>query len=191
MKAIETVYRGYRFRSRLEARWAVFFDELALKWEYEPEGFELGDGETYLPDFFLPESNLWVEVKAAGLGETGHGKAGRFRDNVGRAIVVVAGDPMDHTGRLFCWDVGDSSAGTSDWDAVVRWGARHRKPDGLVLDAEWRGRVLMADECFETCLDTLDGNAADSYTFEMAARAARQARFEHGQRGAPSQWQRA
>lgn len=43
IKAIETVYRGYRFRSRLEARWAVFFDALGLEWEYEPEGFDLTD----------------------------------------------------------------------------------------------------------------------------------------------------
>lgn len=28
VKAIDTVYKGYRFRSRLEARWAVFFDAL-------------------------------------------------------------------------------------------------------------------------------------------------------------------
>ena len=53
IKAIETRYKGYRFRSRLEARWAVFFDALGIKWEYEPEGFDF-DGERYLPDFFLP-----------------------------------------------------------------------------------------------------------------------------------------
>lgn len=38
---IETFYKNYRFRSRQEARWAVFFDELNVKWEYEVEGFEL------------------------------------------------------------------------------------------------------------------------------------------------------
>jgi hypothetical protein len=38
MKAIETLYRGYRFRSRTEARWAVFFDKLGLRWDYEEEG---------------------------------------------------------------------------------------------------------------------------------------------------------
>lgn len=32
-KAVETVYKGYRFRSRLEARWAIFFDSLGIKWE--------------------------------------------------------------------------------------------------------------------------------------------------------------
>ncbi len=52
IKAIETVYKGYRFRSRLEARWAVFFDTIGAHWEYEPEGFQLPNGEWYLPDFY-------------------------------------------------------------------------------------------------------------------------------------------
>lgn len=53
LKAIETEYKGYRFRSRLEERWAVFFDACGVKWEYEPEGYDLGDGTYYLPDFLL------------------------------------------------------------------------------------------------------------------------------------------
>lgn len=44
MKAIETIYNGYRFRSRLEARWAIFFDELKIKYQYELEGYELPNG---------------------------------------------------------------------------------------------------------------------------------------------------
>lgn len=64
LKAIETVYNGYRFRSRLEARWAVFFDSLDIKWEYEKEGFELGEVGRYLPDFWLPEQRYWIEIKA-------------------------------------------------------------------------------------------------------------------------------
>lgn len=66
MKAIETTYKGYRFRSRLEAKWAIFFSELGLKWEYEPEGFDLGDGVLYLPDFRVtsPQGQVtWYEVK--------------------------------------------------------------------------------------------------------------------------------
>lgn len=62
-KAIETHYNGYRFRSRLEARWAVFFDHAHIKYEYEPQGFELEDGTRYLPDFYLPEYDYYVEVK--------------------------------------------------------------------------------------------------------------------------------
>ena len=32
IKAIPTEYKGYRFRSRLEARWAVFFDACGADW---------------------------------------------------------------------------------------------------------------------------------------------------------------
>lgn len=64
MKAIETRYKGYRFRSRLEARWAVFFDAIPLAWEYEPEGVVLPSGP-YLPDFYLPRFDVWAEVKPA------------------------------------------------------------------------------------------------------------------------------
>lgn len=39
--AVPTRYAGRRFRSRLEARWAVFFDALDIHWEYEPQGFDL------------------------------------------------------------------------------------------------------------------------------------------------------
>lgn len=63
IKPIETAYNGYRFRSRLEARWAVFFDALGIKYEYEPEGYTLQDGTKYLPDFFLPDQNYYIEVK--------------------------------------------------------------------------------------------------------------------------------
>ena len=63
MKAIQTHYNGYKFRSRLEARWAVFFDSLDLEYHYEPEGFILNSGNWYLPDFYLPELNLYVEIK--------------------------------------------------------------------------------------------------------------------------------
>ena len=64
IKAIETTYNGYKFRSRLEARWAVFFDVANIKYEYEPEGYELADNERYLPDFYLPDEDIFVEVKA-------------------------------------------------------------------------------------------------------------------------------
>jgi hypothetical protein len=62
IQAIETFYKGYRFRSRLEARWAVFFSELGIKWQYEVEGFELPSGR-YLPDFYLPDYKCYFEVK--------------------------------------------------------------------------------------------------------------------------------
>lgn len=81
IKPIETYYQSYRFRSRLEARWAVFFDALGIKWEYELEGYEKRCCENpdhfdkeepcncpvirYLPDFYLPQTETWVEVKGS------------------------------------------------------------------------------------------------------------------------------
>lgn len=62
IKAIETEYDGHRFRSRLEARWAVFFNAVGLTYEYEIEGFEM-DGTRYLPDFYIPSLNRWFEIK--------------------------------------------------------------------------------------------------------------------------------
>lgn len=65
VQAIETRYAGCRFRSRLEARFAVALDAKGLRWEYEPEGFETPCGR-YLPDFRVvlsPMTTCWFEVK--------------------------------------------------------------------------------------------------------------------------------
>lgn len=65
VRAIQTRYAGCHFRSRLEARWAVFFDAIGIEWLYEPEGYETPHGR-YLPDFVLPGLGLVVEVKPIG-----------------------------------------------------------------------------------------------------------------------------
>jgi hypothetical protein len=57
-KGIPTVYEGRQYRSRLEARWACFFDLLGWKYEYEP--FDL---EGWIPDFLLLPHNVLVEIK--------------------------------------------------------------------------------------------------------------------------------
>lgn len=73
IQAIETFYRGIRFSSRLEARWAKLFSELGIDWMYETEGYNIAlkDGThiRYLPDFVLRGGSircpdpLFVEVK--------------------------------------------------------------------------------------------------------------------------------
>ena len=83
IKPIETLYKGYRFRSRLEARWAVFFDALGIEYQYEPEGYNLGELGWYLPDFLITTLKeglkFFVEVKGNFADEAGIKKA-RFLD---------------------------------------------------------------------------------------------------------------
>jgi hypothetical protein len=108
VKAIQTSYKGYRFRSRLEARWAVFFDALGIKWEYEPEGFELGFGERYLPDFFTvmcrPGGHLlsykkpgyWVEIKGCAPTADELRKLQTLSNSTGHHAYLFWGMPGEH-----------------------------------------------------------------------------------------------
>lgn len=105
-KAIETVYQGYRFRSRLEARWAVFFDALGVKYEYEVEGYDL-DGLWYLPDFWLPEIEIWLEVKGPPVepGDEAWEKAERLASAAEIGVYLFSGQfptrPNNLVGRRF------------------------------------------------------------------------------------------
>lgn len=60
IRAIPTRYNGVNFRSRLEVRWAAFFDLVGWKWEYEPI-----DLKGWAPDFVLigRHEKIFVEVK--------------------------------------------------------------------------------------------------------------------------------
>lgn len=103
IKAIETRYKGYRFRSRLEARWAVFFDALGLEWKYEPEGFELQDGTRYLPDFWISFSHpmhsgagYWIEVKGNDPTTEEIKKAQMLACGSGHICIVLSGEIGEH-----------------------------------------------------------------------------------------------
>lgn len=111
IKPIETVYNGYRFRSRLEARWAVFFDALGIEYEYEPEGYKFSDGQCYLPDFYLSNLNTFVEIKrlhdfeiaydhennmvACDLGKSKYLEFASKCTKSGMAFLIAFGDPVD------------------------------------------------------------------------------------------------
>lgn len=121
LKPIETRYKGYRFRSRLEARWAVFFDSLGLPYSYELEGFDL-EGVWYLPDFMLPRgfeacpcedsdpdyfSPVWVEIKPASQiqDESATEKARRLAIASGRPVYIFAGEPYIGAYSATMWHV--------------------------------------------------------------------------------------
>lgn len=67
------------------------FDTSGIKWMYERKWFKLRDGVRYLPDFFLPETNEWYEVKAGWgrkLEEFEQSKAIPFR-GLGEKLTVL------------------------------------------------------------------------------------------------------
>lgn len=196
IKAIETHYKGYRFRSRLEARWAVFFDALGIAYEYEPEGFEVPfeDGNIrYLPDFRLPGLNLWVEVK---------GSKEQFDKDARRIAWMVDFGHLpgvsDGGGLLILGSIPDTSnlVGGKRW--VMHPVLRHEK--GVVLDFYGfgpQGKGLFWYDSTEVTsapdlpdfdylntwlLKPPDGEGQHISAFD-AYRAARSARFEHGERG--------
>lgn len=85
MKALETEFDGYMFRSLHEARWAVFYKYLHQAYRYEHQGYDLG-GEWYLPDFWFPKLKIWVEIKA-------EFPTDRER-TLAQRLAVVTGDPV-------------------------------------------------------------------------------------------------
>lgn len=178
MKAIETKYKGYRFRSRLEARWARFFDELNERWDYEKEGYNL-DGIYYLPDFWLPKFGMFFEIKGEPPTKEERLKCERLRDSTGKAVAIFYGLPGHGEGTLYCWDQGEDSAGSSDWEVWLMGDIYGR----LLLDIpESRNHeIYLAEDCSKIW-EINDSRSAPEF-LEAAINAAKSARFEHGENG--------
>lgn len=104
MKAIETTWKGYRFRSRTEARWAVFLDRLGVEFDYEPEGVILPSGP-YLPDFRLrsfpsgthfasdEKECVWLEVKGGEPTELEQERCSELAAATGEPVLLAVGAP--------------------------------------------------------------------------------------------------
>jgi hypothetical protein len=201
MKAIETRYKGYRFRSRLEARWAVVLDSLGVRWQYEPEGFMTSAGP-YLPDFrvdpasvtfnekgYLRRSRAWgdvyLEVKGAPLRMD---EAERLRafacdvDAVPRWVFALGDipEPRQMYGYLFItgWGMGGAAecllAGNGLTDVAV-----YNRAD------EWgQTRLEFMSQSFNTgrVTDCYEAKYCDTRSpLNSALGAGRGARFEHGE----------
>jgi hypothetical protein len=151
LQAIPTIYKNYAFRSRLEARYALFFDSLGVAYEYEPEGYSL-HGLNYLPDFRLPEAQCWLEVKGQEPTDDEKEKARRLAIASAWPVFVVWGDPVN----AFILSAGGILLFTHDRDRLPR-------PSG---------------GAFINFLTLIGLDAVNSQKFTDAAIAARQRRFE-------------
>ena len=180
MKPIETEYKGYRFRSRLEARWAIFFDACGVDWEYEPEGYDLGDGLYYLPDFLLhgvdgrDGGDLYVEVKGQ-MTDLDALKINRFAE-LGNKVLVVGKIPEGDTAREFSDYISDRAyddhgSWPNEFNFATIDGDYFAAHPGINRDGRFE---LFGDDSSYLCFQ-------DDRATEKAYRLARQARFEHGE----------
>lgn len=92
IKPLETHYAGFRFRSRMEARWAVFMDALSIPYQYEPEAYQTKAGK-YLPDFYIPHIDMFMEVKSPEAGERDYNKIRGLTRITGKSVAVVCSPP--------------------------------------------------------------------------------------------------
>lgn len=160
LNALETSYAGCRFRSRIEARWAVFFDAMAIRWEYEPQGFHLPSGN-YLPDFRLRfgDHHVWWEVKGKKPNRDEMELAWELYEETGSYVYIAHGDiPRDH----------------HEQSRVAAFGA---------VRARW---FIMSEKGVRQTIGLtpvdMDQSGVDHPRLLAAYTAARSARFEHGER---------
>jgi hypothetical protein len=176
IKAIETVYSGYRFRSRLEARWATFFTALGLRWEYEKEGYDLGESGWYLPDFWLPDvglrrdttTGLWIEIKPEEPTDEESKKCHALGANDSTVILFVGlpGEYPDDSGYQY----------DNGWDNYMRIMRCYNSRCNYTKIEFMEGNYCYCPKC--------NSHADEDHPdIERAVLAAKSARFEHGQRG--------
>lgn len=93
-------YAGCKYRSRTEARWAVFFDALGLRFQYEFEGLEIRSG-AYLPDFWIPDLKLFMEIKGDEPTEMGRRKCAEVCEAAQCAMILAVGAPEERFQLLY------------------------------------------------------------------------------------------
>lgn len=183
VKPIETIYNGYRFRSRAEARWAVFFDALSIEYYYEPEAMSLPGAQRYLPDFYLPASDTFFEVKGI-MNELDRRKISAVLKS-GRQIAV--GYPDMSFQSCECWGDGNYSLD----DKSESWLIQCEKCGELHFigtQGSWECRCCGfydGDRGFEVCCsgDWTINKACRNLPYGTVLEAfdkARRARFEYG-----------
>jgi len=177
-QALETRYDGHRFRSRLEARWAVFFKTLGLTYRYEPEGFQLSNGQSYLPDFWLPDLQAYLEVKPEAPSVEEQARCQCLAHDTKKMVFLAAGAPTYDVKNITSYEAnGAVSHGYFAWC---------RRGDHLCFFSESIGQepttgepvTMQGWDCFgkdtERCADRLP---VDGAQLSQAIHASRSERF--------------
>jgi hypothetical protein len=181
IRAIPTQYRGFAFRSRLEARWAVFLDVCGIPWRYEDQGYDL-DGLRYLPDFWLPEEDSFLEVKAnrAAFMDQEE-KFDRLRKASGKSVLVLHSEPVgqavDEILKISC-AVFPAKSGSWHYASMAVCPICHRVALDL-FSRPWPCSCHLVGHP-----DHAEGRLS------LALKAAQQARFEYGEQPETDIWEK-
>lgn len=181
MKPLETYYRGYKFRSRLEARWAVFFDVLGVKYRYEAEGFKLPSG-AFLPDFllYLPgKAKVWAEIKPPNMPEEKLNRLERVVNDLyketGIKVLCIFGEPWPGEYNVAMVPDCLSHGGLKDQKYVFALGRKHEAELWLV---DWD----VGGVCLNPLVDDKGKYPLDNHPKLLKAyEKARSSRFEYGE----------
>ena len=174
IKPIETSYNGYRFRSRLEARWAVFFHGLGLEYQYEPEGYQM-DAIQYLPDFYVPSLNRWFEIKGKPLSVNEIQKCEEFcrrLDNENIKFSILLGPPQPAVFQDEGYEFFGVLEYTWQWPSKM-YPENIRIHTGALVNEDYYSRFI---QCI-WCVKDVDNDKVLS-----AVRKSREARFEFGEK---------
>jgi hypothetical protein len=176
IKPIDTKYKGYRCRSRLEARWLVFFDALGIGWEYEPQGFVLPNGEPYLPDFRLTTDlpGAFCEVKHGEICLGGEElRKSESMSQGGKPIIILNGAPDAR--RMWAMLCGGSNV-----QAVL---FRDYGQKVFIADEYWLSGAKVDEKTGNLALLLNDRGLQKAFGRNLlkAVDAARAARFEFGE----------
>jgi hypothetical protein len=172
VRALETNLWGYRFRSRLEARWAVYFDCLNVPWQYEHEGFLLPSGP-YLPDFFLPSFGLWFEVKGRQADDEERQRC-RELSYSDYPVLLAEGTIGDGPLTLFAFALDNDGGGEVERSAFLSHSGLHVRNNSE--------EDHLCNHCFDPLKCSVFDEWKDGWRFSFGSiTAARSARFEHGQ----------
>lgn len=182
MQAIQTPYKGYRFRSRTEARWAVFFDAIGITWSYEVEGFNLS-GTNYLPDFWIEPWNSWVEIKGPAPTDEEIEKCRLLAEMSGKQVLLIHGEPWSENDKN-SYGIQVFRTPNDHWHMSEGWefGEGRRNPQEIWLVSEDQNAFALnpiphpGDHKFP-----LYGSYARTIMGGLSE--ARSARFEHGESG--------
>jgi hypothetical protein len=84
------MHSDYPMRSHSETRWAAMMDFLGIRWIYEPGVYRTIHGG-YLPDFYLPDAGVFVEVKGPAPSQVEVNKAIDLERQTGCPVIFAYG----------------------------------------------------------------------------------------------------